>query len=138
MGSEKDEIKRGVGVWMFNPKGQVLMGLRLSKHGFNTWSAPGGKPEKNETLIETAVRETWEETGIAISPRMLKYVAKTDDVFSDSHYITTHYRVDNVSVIPSVVERDKCKEWKWFDLNKLPSNLFLPAQNLFKQKVFGV
>ena len=114
------------------------MGLRLSKHGYNTWSAPGGKPEIGETLIETAIRETWEETGIAISPRMLKQIATTDDVFPDSHYITTHYRVDNITVMPSVIERDKCKEWKWFDLNKLPNNLFLSAQNLFKQKVFGV
>ena len=134
----KDIIKQGVGVWMFNPSGQVLMGLRLSKHGFNTWSAPGGKPEPNETLVETAVRETLEETGIKIKSNMLKLLCTTDDNFEDSHYITTHYRVDNVTDIPYVIERDKCKEWKWFDINNLPKNLFLPAQNLLKQKVFGV
>ena len=138
MAKKTDIIKRGVGVWMFNPAGQVLLGLRLSKHGFNTWSAPGGKPEENESLLNTAIRETWEETGIAISPRMLNFLCTTDDVFPDSHYITTHYRVDNVKAIPSVLEKDKCGEWRWFDLNNLPKNLFLPAQNLMKQKVFGV
>ena len=131
-------IKQGVGVWLFNPNSQVLMGLRLSKHGFNTWSAPGGKPEANESLIDTAIRETLEETGIALSPRMLKFLCKTDDMFPDSHYITTHYRVDNVKAMPSVLEKNKCKEWRWFDLNKLPKNLFLSAQNLLNQKVFGV
>ena len=134
----KENIKQGVGVWLFNPNGQVLLGLRLSEHGFGTWSAPGGKPEKNETKIDTAVRETREETGIAISPHMLRYIGTTDDIFPDSHYITTHYRVNNVVFVPLVMEPNKCKEWRWFDVNKLPNNLFLPAQNLLKQKVFGV
>ncbi len=137
MKNDKD-IRRGVGVWLFNPSGQVLMGLRLSKHGFNTWSAPGGKPEKNESLIDTAIRETFEETGIALAPRMLEYVCTTDDVFPDSHYVTTHFRVKNVNTNPSVKEPNKCKEWRWFDLDKLPNNLFLSAQNLLKQKVFAV
>ena len=131
-------IKQGVGVWLFNQQGQVLMGLRLSKHGFNTWSAPGGKPELNEKLIDTAVRETFEETGIVLNPDMLKFISTTDDVFPDSHYLTTHYRADNITAMPKVLEPDKCREWRWFDLKKLPAteNLFLSAQNLFKQKVF--
>ena len=138
MVNDKENIKQGVGVWMFNPSGQVLMGLRLSKHGFNTWSAPGGKPEVNETLIDTAIRETFEETGIVLKPRTLRLFSITDDVFPDSHYLTTHYRVDNVLSVPRVMEPNKCKEWRWFDLNKLPKNLFLSAQNLLKQNVFGV
>ena len=138
MSGQSESIKYGVGVWLFNPLGQVLMGQRLSKHGAGTWAPPGGKPEQNEVLIETAIRETLEETGIALSPRMLQYLCKTDDVFPDSHYLTTHYRVDGITAIPSVLEHGKCKEWRWFDLNNLPDNLFLSAQNLLKQKVFGV
>ena len=131
----KNTIKQGVGVWIFNPKGQVLMGLRLSKHGFNTWSAPGGKPEAGESLIDTAIRETREETGIILKPHMLKFLCVTDDVFPDSHYLTTHFRVNNVTEVPSVMEPNKCQEWRWFDKNKLPNNLFLSARNLLKQKV---
>ena len=138
MVSNKENIKQGVGVWLFNPSGQVLMGLRLSKHGFNTWSAPGGKPEANESLIDTAIRETFEETGIVLKLHTLRFIAITEDFFPDSHYLTTHYRVDNISSAPKVMEPNKCKEWRWFDLDKLPNNLFLSAQNLLKQKVFGV
>ena len=111
------------------------MGLRLSKHGFNTWSAPGGKTEAGESLINTAIREVREETGIVLNSSMLKFLAITDDVYPDSHYSTVHYRVDNVSGVPMVMEPNKCKEWRWFDINNLPNNLFLSAQNLLKQKV---
>ena len=135
--NDKENIKQGVGVWLFNPSGQVLMGLRLSKHGFNTWSAPGGKPEKNESLFDTAIRETFEETGIVLKLHTLRFIAITEDFFPDSHYLTAHYRVDNVSSVPRVMEPNKCKEWRWFDLDKLPKNLFVSAKNLLNQKVFG-
>ena len=133
-----NNIKYGVGVWLFNPSGQVLMGLRLSKHGFNTWSAPGGKPEQNEKFEDTALREVFEETGIKINKNNLKQIAITDDVFPDSHYKTIHFRVNNITESAVIKEPNKCGEWRWFDLGKLPNNLFLSAQNLLKQKVFGV
>ena len=131
-------IEVGVGVWLFNPVGQVLLGQRLSPHGFNTWAAPGGKPKIAESVRSAAVRETWEETGIVLNEKDLNFVAITHDNFSDSRYRTLHYKVDNVCQTPIVRELDKCAKWVWFDLDKLPKNLFLPVQNLLKQNVFGV
>ena len=131
-------IKIGIGVWVFNPSGQVLLGQRLSSHGFNTWAAPGGKPEIGESIRSAAVREVFEETGLTISSQDLNFLSITHDVFPDSFYRTIHFRIDNVDKNPVVREKDKCAKWQWFDLNKLPSNLFLSAQNLLKQNVFGV
>ena len=131
-------IKNGVGIWLFNPLNQVLLGQRLSQHGFNTWAVPGGKPEIGENVRNTAVRETWEETGIIIEPNVLQYVGITHDNFDDCFYRTVHYKVNNVCQTPVVRELDKCAKWVWFDLDKLPNNLFLSAQNLLNQKVFGV
>ena len=136
--NDKNIIKTGVGVWLFNTSGQVLLGLRLSKHGFNTWAAPGGKPEVGESIRQTAVREAWEETGTVIEPHMLEYVGLTHDDFGDSFYRTVHYKVMNVCQMPIVRELDKCAKWVWFDLDKLPNDLFLSTQNLLKQRVFGV
>ena len=128
-------VKTGVGVWLFNTSGQVLLGLRLSEHGFNTWAAPGGKPELGESLTDTAVRETFEETGIVINKQNLRYLAMTHDNFGYSLYRTMHYKVINVCDTPTVCELDKCAKWCWFDIDKLPNNLFLSAENLLKQKV---
>lgn len=137
--SEKNNkiIKHGVRVWLFNTQGQILLGFRLSGHGAGTWSMPGGKPEKNETSIDTAIREVCEETGIHLSPRMLKHVYDTKDDFGDMCCYNVHYRVDDVKAMPSVIEKNKCREWRWFDLNKLPSNLTVSVQNLLNQKLFG-
>ena len=135
---KRNFIKTGVGVWIFNPSGQVLLGQRLSSHGFNTWAAPGGKPEIGESIRSAAVREVFEETGLTISSQDLNFLSITHDVFPDSFYRTIHFRIDNVDKNPVVREKDKCAKWQWFDLNKLPSNLFLSAQNLLKQNVFGV
>ena len=135
---KRNFIKTGVGVWIFNTSGQVLLGLRLSEHGFNTWAAPGGKPEVAESVRSAAVRETWEETGIVLNEKDLNFLAITHDNFDDCFYRTLHYKVFNVCQTPIVRELDKCAKWCWFDLDKLPNNLFLPAQNLLKQKVFGV
>ena len=35
---------------------------------------------------------------------------------------------------PKIMEPDKCEQWAWFSPDSLPSPLFVPIQNLLKQK----
>jgi len=133
--AEEKIVRVGVGCWIFNPKGQVLLGKRLSKHGTGTWAPPGGHLEFGETPEQCASRELFEETGVTIAPEHFKFVAYTNDIFPEKHYITVHLRVNGATIDPKVMEPNKCEKWEWFDLDKLPSPLFLPAQNLLKQKV---
>ena len=129
-------VRVGVGVWVFNTDGQVLLGRRLSKHGRGTWGLPGGKMEFGETPTITAVREVKEETGLDISRRPVSEFAFTNDIFDDKHYITIHCFVDNIVGTPQALEMKKCAFWKWCDMNDLPKPLFLPIQNLLAQNVF--
>ena len=132
--AEEKIVRVGVGCWLFNSTGQVLLGKRKSKHGTGTWAPPGGHLEFGETPQQCASRELFEETGIVIPENKFRITAVTNDIFTDKHYITVHCRIDNISALPEIKEPEKCECWKWFDLDKIPSPLFLPAANLLKQK----
>jgi|GEM_PF-389121 len=60
--SETDPIRQ-VYVWMLTEDNHVVI---VSKDNVN-WQLPGGKPDGEETAVETAVREAYEETGVDIS-----------------------------------------------------------------------
>lgn len=124
-------IKVGVGLYILNDRKQVLLGLRKSPHGYGTWCPPGGHMEFGESNAEAAVREAKEETGLDISEGHVRLAGVTNDYFKESnkHYITLNMVTCVCAGEPRVTEPDKCAEWRWFDVDKLPENLFLPTAN---------
>ena len=66
--SDEKIVRVGLGLYIFNEKHQVLLGLRKSAHGNGTWCPPGGHMEYGESFEEGAAREAKEETGLIISP----------------------------------------------------------------------
>ena len=128
-----DGIPRiGVGVAIRN-NGRVLLGKRKGAHGEDTWAFPGGHLEFNETIIDCAVREVEEETGLVVTN--VQHGCFTEDFFIDEkkHYIT-HVVICDLSLgEPEVREPHKCEEWRWFTYDELPDTLFIPLKNLLKQ-----
>ena len=53
--------------------GRILL-LNQDTDAGRSWSLPGGKVEKGETLAEALVREMREETGLDVEPGRLLYV----------------------------------------------------------------
>ncbi|PWU23498.1 DNA mismatch repair protein MutT [Candidatus Cerribacteria bacterium 'Amazon FNV 2010 28 9'] len=124
--------KVGVGVIVIRD-GKVLMGKRKNSHGDGTWNFPGGHLEGGETPQECAIREVKEETGLEI--RDLRIGPYTNDIFEQEHkqYITLFIVTYSQQGEPTVMEPNKCSEWKWFSWDHLPQPLFLPTQNLLAQ-----
>ena len=60
--TDKDTPIRQVYVWILTNDQRIIV---VSKDG-DTWQLPGGKPEADESLIDTAIREVGEETGLDI------------------------------------------------------------------------
>ena len=125
-----NDPKIGVGVLIFNGE-NVLLGKRKSSHGIDTWSAPGGHLEFQESFEDCAIREVKEETDLTIENP--EFLAVTNDIFEDEdkHYVTifmvAHYPEDQPV---KNMEPDKTASWEWIDVKKLPSKLFLPLKNL--------
>lgn len=128
----------GLGVLILNPKNQILLGKRKGAHGEFTFAPPGGHLEYGETFEECAIRETLEETGLqVISP---EFVAITNDVFpqEQKHYVSVFMmvRIAEGQTVKNC-EPEKTEEWCWFNINQLPSNLFLPLHQLISNKSYG-
>jgi 8-oxo-dGTP diphosphatase len=119
----------GVGVYIVKD-GKLLLSLRTSSHSPDTWCPPGGHIEYGETFLDTAKRETKEETGMDIDE--IEIMGVTSDVYEDEkkHVISVHIKAKLFSGEPKIMEPDKFSEIKWFDLADLPENLF-PANKHF-------
>jgi 8-oxo-dGTP diphosphatase len=131
--SEEKVPRVGLGVAIIR-KRKVLFGKRKNSHGKGSWCFPGGHLEFGESWKDCACRETLEETGLKI--KNVKFATVTNDFFKkeDKHYITIIMVADWVKGEAKILEPDKCEEWSWFDWDKLPEPLFVPQQNLKKQK----
>lgn len=60
-----------VSVLIENEKGEILFLQEKDKKVYGKYNLPGGHLELNETLLDCAVREVKEETGIVIEPEYL-------------------------------------------------------------------
>lgn len=136
-----DKPKVGVGFGVIILKdGKVLLGKRHEDpekassllHSAGTWTMPGGKLHFGESLNEGACREVLEETGIKINKDDLKLISLTNDIVETAHFITVGFLCEDFEGEPQVLEPDEITEWKWFDLNELPSPLFLPSEKVLK------
>jgi 8-oxo-dGTP diphosphatase len=129
----------GVAIAIYNKENKILLGHRIGKHGYDTWSVPGGHLEKYESPINCVIRETLEETGIDLNPyvHLIKEDMFVNNIFfeSDRHYITLVYTLFIDEYLEAkIVEPDKCDNWNWFSLGEIPSNLFLPLKNYLNKK----
>lgn len=127
----------GFGIMILKSE-KVLLGKRHDDpvkassllHGEGTWTMPGGKLHFQEGLKEAAAREVLEETGIKI--KNLEVISVSNDVVYDNHFVTIGFLCTDFEDEPQVMEPDEITEWKWFDLDNLPSPIFSPSEKIIK------
>lgn len=132
----ENNIKVGIGVMILN-ENKILLGHRAKNKKdtggifeVDCWTLPGGKQEYNETFLDGAKREVKEETNLDIDD--LKLFGVADDIQPDRHYITMHVIAKKYNGEPQVMEPTKEDEWKWFDLDNLPKNLYSPSKKFIE------
>ena len=51
-----------------------------------------------------------------------------DDIQPNKHFVTIQVIAHSFSGELKVMEEDKMDEWKWFDINQLPKNIYSPSK----------
>ncbi|MBQ4797652.1 NUDIX domain-containing protein [Pseudoalteromonas sp. MMG006] len=121
-------VRVGVAVIIMR-ENTILLGERIGAHGANTWATPGGHLEFGESIEQCAMREVFEETGLNVSK--ITKLDYTNDIFTaeNKHYITLYVKADYESGEPVLKEPNKCIQWRWYDINNLPTPLFTSLKN---------
>lgn len=133
----------GVGV-MIIKEGKILLGLRNPNkekasselQGQGTWTMPGGKVEFMEKLVDAAKRELEEETSLKATK--LDLLCISDDMTNTAHYVTVGFIVREYTGEVKTMEPETILEWKWFDLNDLPTNLYNPSKKCIEKYKEGI
>ena len=127
-------MKPGVGVGVMILKdNKVLLGLRNPNkekasselNGQGTWTMPGGKVEFMEKLVDAAKRELEEETSLKATK--IEFLCISDDMTDTAHYVTAGFIVKEYTGEVKTMEPETIMEWKWFDINNLPTNIYKPS-----------
>ncbi|MCL1859952.1 MAG: bifunctional nicotinamide-nucleotide adenylyltransferase/Nudix hydroxylase [Proteobacteria bacterium] len=137
MREEYESIVAGQQEWGLGPfvtldavvtvAGQVLLVRRKHPPGKGLWAIPGGFLEGRERLLQGAIRELKEETGLAVAGDDLAAACRSVAVFdhpdrSQRGRVITHaYWFDlPLSTLPPVTGADDAAEARWFPITGLP------------------
>ena len=108
----------GVVIWRGD---KVLLIKRGKAPRAGDWGLPGGMQDTGETIIETAIREAREETGLEIEP--LGIVTALDNIVRDAKgKVEFHYTVVDVAAESHEGEpaaQDDAKDVRWATLEEV-------------------
>lgn len=113
--------RRRVRVLILNERGEVLM--TRSWFGHQRWSLPGGGIRPKEKPVVAAVREAYEETGVAIDERKCKHLGEFDNGDSNAPFIVDCW-ITTIEKQPAHIaarQRLEMLDVAWFSMKHLPA-----------------
>lgn len=110
------------GFLMLIKNGKILL-IRRAHTGYHDgdYSLPAGHVENNESVMDSTVRESFEEIGIRVNQKDLIFVHALHNKENDIR-LFFFFRAKRWSGEPYNKEPEKCSDFQWFPLKKLPLN----------------
>lgn len=140
----KEPVRVGCTI-IVHKQGRVLIGERGEdcEIASGLFAFPGGRMDFGETPERAIVRELFEETGLVIAEKDIRFLRYCNEYFPDQrkHYVSLVFIVELNEGEPENKEPKKCKEWIWGDIEHLPENMFEPCREsimMAAMKILGV
>lgn len=103
----------------------VLLGLKKRGFGEGKWNGFGGKVEKNETILNGAIRELKEESNLEVKKIDMKYLGYVQYERNDTKEIDIVYIFTTSKVSDSFQESEEMKP-QWFKFEDIPYDRMWP------------
>ncbi len=120
----KNDIYRVSALWITNSKNQILLAKRHRNktHHPEQWGpAVAGTVEEGETYRQNIIKETEEEVGVKnITPKL---GPKTKTSGKYNHFTQWYTLTLDKNTSKFKIQEDEVEEIKWFDKEKLETNL---------------
>lgn len=99
--------------------GIVEILLIKPRHDVDAWGICKGHKEADESMLDCAIRETWEETGLACVPEQL---LDPVDTVNPTEYKRVHAYVARLvgESEPDPVMKDEVADIAWWPIDELP------------------
>ena len=109
-------------------EGRLVMVERARGFGAGTWCLPGGHLEPGETIIECALRELEEETGVVgFQPRV---VLVTDPDPNTNHHMQIGVEVTGWTGDLRVVDPSECAAVELCDPDRADRDVFVASRHV--------
>ncbi len=119
---EENLWHREVSVWVLNEKKEILLQKRSAnkKQAPNKYGLCAGHIDPNETAVQTAIRETFEETGIKIEETDLKFI----DIYVNGEEGNKHFKYiyivrTNMKIEDMTMQEEEVSELKYVSLEEI-------------------
>lgn len=129
------QLKTGVCVVLRDADNKILLGRRKNVLGEGTWGLPGGHQKVGESIFECAKREVFNEVGIELKSMVLLDVTEVVDTGLDYQLVELGYESKEWEGIFELKQHKYCDEWRFFDLQDLPEQIFAPHQSIIAKVV---
>jgi len=116
------------GIYLFSIQSKKVLLCHATHAAWNSWSIPKGLPDKEEELYAAAVRELYEETGIALKQLHIisvhaleaKKYQKQNKMLESFLVLTDSDLSEHTFVCHSLTEKQfpEVDKWKWVSLEE--------------------